>query len=102
MRKIIILASLVAVAISSLFSQDRDPSPFRLTYLYGGRLYVDTCMSQQVFKQKKFVLGAQWGMHPRMGRALRMNVNQGTQPTLGYGHDGGRNKYMKISPFFPL
>lgn len=77
MKKIIILASLVVVAISSLFSQDRDPSPFRLTYKYDGRLYVDTCMSQQVFKQKKFVLGAQWGMHPRMGRALRMNVNQG-------------------------
>lgn len=81
MKHIITFATLI-ISVFSLFSQDRDPSPFRFNFQYDGKFYSDTCMSQEVFKQKKFVLGAQWGMHPRMGRALRMNVNQGVGSRL--------------------
>ncbi|MGE5480744.1 MAG: hypothetical protein ACM3U1_10010 [Chloroflexota bacterium] len=88
MKHIIALATLI-LSVVSLFSQDRDPSPYKFTYQYDGKLYTDTCLSQEVFKQKHFVLGAQWGMYPTMARALHMNVNQGWPPTLGYGHDGG-------------
>ncbi|MGE5480562.1 MAG: hypothetical protein ACM3U1_09085 [Chloroflexota bacterium] len=100
MRKISILIALLSIATHSLFSQDRAPSPLRFNYQYEERFYHDTVLSQEVFKQKKFVLGSQWGMHPRVARALKMNVNQGWQPKPG----GPADQQLYRNPFtdYPL
>jgi hypothetical protein len=77
MKKII----LVLILISNIaFAQDKYPQPFKFNYYNKGTLYNNHPLDGSLFTQDSFWLGTQWGGHPKMLKALKMNGNHGTLP----------------------
>ncbi len=77
MRKIILGLLLIS---NIVFAQDKYPQPFKFNYYNKGTLYNNHPFDGSLFTQDSLWLGTQWGGHPRMLKALKMNSNHGTLP----------------------
>ena len=76
-KKIILMLIFVS---NLIFAQDKYPQPFKFNYYNKGTLYNNHPFDGSLFTQDSFWLGTQWGGHPRMLKALKMNSNHGTLP----------------------
>ncbi len=83
-NKLYLIIILIMVLNINLHSQDSEPSPLKFNYIINGNNITNQPLSSEYFQQKKFSLGAQWGAHSRMMKALDMNVNHGWQPHKGW------------------
>ncbi|MBX3044387.1 MAG: hypothetical protein KIT33_13240 [Candidatus Kapabacteria bacterium] len=80
MKKLIFSVIMMLVIASVLKSQDRPSSPLTFSYRANDTLRVNEPLKREYFIQKEVILGTQWYGHPRMLKALKMQVQQGTQP----------------------
>jgi hypothetical protein len=81
MKKIIIIFWFLSLIV--IYSQDRENSPMKFNYIYGGVSHTNQIFSQDTFAQKNFMITTQWGGQPKMLEALKFNANQGTPPGSG-------------------
>lgn len=78
MKKLILSVIMMLIVTSVLKSQDRPPSPLTFTYRANDTMRVNEPLKREYFIQKEVILGTQWYGHPRMLKALKMDVNHGT------------------------
>jgi hypothetical protein len=79
MKKIILTIAMLITITTSGFSQDDYPKPFKFDYKVNGVQKTNEPFKREYIKQTKFHLGTQWYGHPIILKALKMDVNEGTQ-----------------------
>ncbi len=71
MKKILIFALVIYCYTNILNAQDFEPSSLTFTYYANSSTYTEP-FDLDKFSQTDFMLGWQWGGHPRMSEALKM------------------------------
>jgi hypothetical protein len=83
MKKYILIVAVILIA-SNLYSQDKEPQA--LYFKMPSSNAIDT-FNVSNYPQTNFMLGWQWGGHPRMTEALKMNTNENWDDTKYYGRN---------------
>ncbi len=69
-NKLYLIIILIMALNINLHSQDSEPTPLKFNFIINGNTITNQPFSSEYFQQKKFSLGAQWGAHSRMMKAL--------------------------------
>ena len=79
MKKIIIATIVVLFGINLNSQTILNPEPLKFNFTdYQGAYHQNTPLQYQYFPQEKFIVGWQWGQHPRLTSELKSNMYQTT------------------------